>query len=121
MYILVVTGGREYRDTAAVYRALNAVAAAQGGALTLYHGGCTGADAIAAQWARYYGVTAKCWPAAWRAHGRAAGPIRNRQMIAAALANGTACALLAFPGGRGTASAVNAAQSLGVPIIWGEP
>lgn len=121
MFIVVVTGGRRYRDSAVIYKALHAVAADQGGEISLYHGGCTGADALAAQWASEYGINCVCWPANWQAYGRAAGPIRNREMLTAALANGTACALLAFPGGRGTASAIHSAQSLGIPVIWGGP
>ncbi|MGL6135466.1 MAG: SLOG family protein [Prochlorococcaceae cyanobacterium] len=74
----------------------------------LFHGGARGADRMAAKCARRMG-----WPvielmAEWSKHGAAAGPIRNRRMIAEAgeLARGQGCRLvvLAFPGGNGTAS-----------------
>jgi hypothetical protein len=51
-------------------------------------------------------------------HGRAAGPIRNRQMLersldlASALPLGAALLVIAFPGSRGTASLVDQARRL---------
>jgi hypothetical protein len=57
-------------------------------------------------------------PAAWREHGRAAGPIRNRQMLersldlALALPLGAGLLVVAFPGSRGTASLVDQAKRL---------
>ena len=56
--------------------------------------------------------------AAWQQHGRAAGPIRNRQMLersldlAAALPLGAGLLVVAFPGSRGTASLVDQARGL---------
>lgn len=44
-------------------------------------GACpTGIDAAGEHWARAFGVPVKRFPADWKAHGRAAGPIRNAQM-----------------------------------------
>ena len=57
-------------------------------------------------------------PAAWRDHGRAAGPIRNCQMLersfdlASALPLGAGLLVIAFPGSRGTASLVDQARRL---------
>lgn len=49
--------------------------------LLITHGDCpTGADRLAQQWAEAYGVTTERHPADWRGKGRAAGPIRNREM-----------------------------------------
>lgn len=45
------------------------------------HGGATGADALADKWARACGLKVEIYKADWKKHGRAAGPIRNRQMI----------------------------------------
>lgn len=48
----------------------------------LIHGGCrTGADAEAAAWARINSVPCLCWPAVWKKHREAAGPLRNRAMV----------------------------------------
>ena len=48
----------------------------------LLHGGCpTGADALADNWAVSHQVDVEVYPADWNKHGRAAGPIRNQQMV----------------------------------------
>lgn len=45
------------------------------------HGGAGGADSLAGRWARHYGLREEVYPAHWAKHGKAAGPIRNQQMI----------------------------------------
>ena len=45
------------------------------------HGGARGADTLAAEAARTIGATVKKYRADWNEYGRAAGPIRNQQMI----------------------------------------
>ena len=56
------------------------------------------ADAMAVAWAKSRGVRCIGFLANWREFGRAAGPMRNAQMVAYGLDG-----LVAFPGGRGTA------------------
>jgi hypothetical protein len=51
----------------------------------------------------------------WTKHGKAAGPIRNQEMI------DEADALAAFPGGRGTADCVRRAKAKGIPIFRRTP
>lgn len=43
-------------------------------------GGARGADAFGEEWARDRRVPVRVFPADWNRHGRAAGPIRNREM-----------------------------------------
>lgn len=55
------------------------------GSLVVMHGGCeTGADALADDWCerqrRLGWVIVERYPADWKTHGKAAGPIRNTQM-----------------------------------------
>lgn len=45
-------------------------------------GEAPGADRMAALWARRHDVAVAAYPADWAEHGRAAGPIRNRRMLA---------------------------------------
>lgn len=47
-------------------------------------GGAAGVDTWAADHARARGLAVEVFPADWRTHGRAAGPIRNGQIVAAA-------------------------------------
>jgi len=49
----------------------------------------------------------------WRTHGKAAGPIRNQQM----LDEGRPHLVVAFPGGTGTADMVRRAKAAGVPVM----
>jgi hypothetical protein len=60
-------------------------------------------------------------PADWRRHGRAAGPIRNRELLELAVARAGAHSapgalvsvlVVAFPGGAGTASLVQQARRM---------
>lgn len=103
---VVVAGGRDYRMTAADEAWLDTLPIRE-----VVSGGATGADAGGESWARKRGIPVKRFPADWNAHGRAAGPIRNRQMAEYA----DAVALL--PGGRGTDSMRREAERRGLQIF----
>lgn len=125
--IVVVTGGRNYQDRDAVFRALEEAAPA-----LLFHGACcekgksqnlTGADRWADEWAKMKQIPHFVFPAEWDRHGNSAGPRRNRQMLAGAMAlvnnpgfTASIVKLLAFPGGRGTANCKKTAESLGIEV-----
>lgn len=49
--------------------------------LILVHGAAPGADSIAAKQAELLGIDTLPFPADWDTHGKAAGPIRNQQML----------------------------------------
>ena len=79
----------------------------------LLHGGARGADAAIGRAAQQLGWSALVMPAKWQIHGRAAGPIRNRELLEQAVARAvahsspgclTSVLIVAFPGGAGTAS-----------------
>lgn len=81
---IIVFGSRDYDEYDEVYRQLddaewllNAVSQ------VIVHGACpTGADALAARIANEGGRwTHEPHPADWAKHGRAAGPIRNQEMV----------------------------------------
>ena len=87
----------------------------------LLHGGARGADAAIGRAARQLGWSARVVPAQWELHGRAAGPIRNRELLQLAIAEAiahtspmasTSVLVLAFPGGSGTASLVQQARCM---------
>ena len=87
----------------------------------LLHGGARGADAAIARAAHQLDWSALVMPAEWRRHGRAAGPIRNRELLELAVARAeahtspgvsTSVLVVAFPGGPGTASLVHQARRL---------
>jgi len=87
----------------------------------LLHGGARGADRAIGRAAFQLGWSVEVLPADWRRHGRAAGPIRNRELLELAISRAEAlsCAaapvsvlVVAFPGGAGTASLVREARRL---------
>jgi hypothetical protein len=89
------------------------------------HGGARGADAAIARAAQQLGWCSLVMPAEWGRHGRAAGPIRNRELlkqaVAWAVAHTSPCSIasvlvVAFPGGAGTASLVQQARRMASPI-----
>lgn len=47
----------------------------------LIHGDCRGADRMAGRVAGELGCEVEAYPADWDRHGKAAGPIRNKQML----------------------------------------
>lgn len=95
--IVLVCGGRKFRDTIFVFEALDEIAAEYGIDL-LVHGGAAGADTIADEWAKDRGVPPVMWAALWDAEGRAAGPQRNGRMFDFMQPT----RVVAFPGGVGT-------------------
>ena len=99
----------------------------------LLHGGARGADAAIGRAAQQLGWSALVMPAQWQLHGRAAGPIRNRELLEQAIARAEAHSspgyqasvlVVAFPGGTGTASLVQQARRMAsrspVPISVAE-
>jgi hypothetical protein len=87
----------------------------------LLHGGARGADAAIGRAAHQLGWSSLVMPAQWRLHGRAAGPIRNRELLQQAIARAVAhtspgsiasVLVVAFPGGAGTASLVQQARRM---------
>ena len=87
----------------------------------LLHGGARGADRTIGRAAFQLGWSVEVLPADWRRHGRAAGPIRNRELLELAISRAEALSsaaatvsvlVVAFPGGAGTASLVREARRL---------
>jgi hypothetical protein len=79
----------------------------------IIHGAAPGADSVAARWAERHDVPALAFPAKWKKHGKAAGPLRNAQM----LAEGRPDIIIAFPGGKGTADMKSRARAAGVQVV----
>lgn len=99
------TGGRHYSNRKLVELIVDSL-----GSVHCLVGDASGLDAL---------VRDQYWPADeitvfhanWECHGKAAGPIRNREMLQ------EADLLIAFPGGRGTADCIRQAKELGIPVL----
>lgn len=114
---VLVCGGRDFDDRSAMARALRRFKPTTPtdddlAEHVIITGGASGADELAAQYAEVFGIRLRVYPADWRTHGRAAGPIRNQRM----LDEGKPDLVIAFPGGRGTADMVRRARAAGVKV-----
>ena len=109
---VAVTGGRNFGSGEAVFVELQRRHNAQPIGL-LVHGACSaGVDSIAASWARSNGVDEIGYSANWGKNGKAAGPIRNREMLTTEKPD----LVLVFPGGRGTRDCELQARKLGLKV-----
>ena len=83
--------------------------------IVIVTGQAFGADALGERYAQKRGFQLETYPAAWKAHGRAAGPIRNAKMAS------VAHALIAFWDGksRGTKNMIDTAgkHNLQVAVV----
>lgn len=107
---VIVCGGRNFSDRKHVFDWLDKFH--QKHPIShLIHGGARGVDRFAFQWCMAHGVRHSEYPADWITYGRSAGPRRNQQML-----NQSPDAVIAFPGGTGTADMVNRAKNAGVKV-----
>ena len=118
-YRILVTGSRDWEDENRIAGALLLVASrvAATRSITIVHGDClTGADAIAHRVALHYEWCPEPHPADWPQHGKAAGPIRNAEMVAL----GADVCLAFFREGaanKGTSNCVALAEKAGILVL----
>lgn len=105
---IIVCGGRNYRDSGRIYLTLEEYVREEP---SIVHGAALGADSLAGREAAALGLSIEPRPAEWDRHGKAAGPIRNQEMVDAG-----ADLLIAFGGGVGTADCIRRARKAGIPV-----
>lgn len=111
---LIIAGGRDYVLEGQVSdfdQFMQAIVDQLGAVTEVVSGGAKGADSVGMDWAGRKGIPVRVFAPDWDAYGRAAGPIRNRQMAE------YADALVCFPGGKGTASMIREAEKVGLRIF----
>lgn len=115
---VIVCGGRHYSDIHHVQQVLSrwweesaSLAGHNPGRVTIVHGKAPGADQLAATVGEEMGFWSEPHGAKWKLYGRAAGPIRNKEM-----ADAGASLCIAFPGNNGTASMIGLAGEAGIPV-----
>lgn len=104
---VLVCGGRYYANADKVNAVLDELHPSQ-----VITGGATGADTLAANWARQTSTDLLVMRAEWLLYGKRAGPERNARMLAVG-----PNLVVAFPGGRGTADMVKKAKAAGVRVM----
>ena len=116
---VVVCGSRHFADADAVAAALGAlyqVSNNTGRTLTVASGGARGADSLAQTWCAAHNVPFRQFRADWNTHGRAAGPIRNREMLAAK-PDFVLGLHYDISDGAGTQDMLKVAKKAGVPVV----
>jgi hypothetical protein len=105
----LVCGSRDYTDREHIYRELSRFSIS-----TVIEGEARGVDTIAREWAEEMNLPVLRFPADWKQYGRAAGPIRNKEM----LTEGKPHIVIAFlaEGSKGTANMIRMAEIAGVPV-----
>ena len=106
---VIIAGSRDITDRDLVYRAV----AESGFEITeVVCGAARGADCCGAHWGVDHGVPVKLFHPDWDKHGKAAGPIRNRQMAEYADA-----LILVWDGqSKGSANMLNHAVACGLRV-----
>ena len=117
---VVVTGSRDWCDTAQMETILTPVLN-ETGALLL-HGDCRGADRMAASIAQRRGLVPIAMPAQWDKHGRKAGPLRNRAMRDVALSLRSCgyrvvCYAFPLPQSKGSRHCVQLMRDAGIDVV----
>lgn len=113
---ILVCGGREFYHFGVLHLQMKALIkdrSLKKETLVIIQGGAKGADFLAKAWADWCGLEWEEYPADWKAHGKAAGHIRNAQM----LEEGKPDLVVALRGGVGTADMVRRAKKAGVEVI----
>ena len=103
---VVIGGCRDYTDYEFFKSKLDEILTYQHGEITMISGHCSGVDRMGERYAEEKGFRVKIFLPEWDKYGRAAGPMRNKEMVA--------CAdlIIAFWNGRskGTSSLIQYAK-----------
>jgi len=107
MNVILVCGGRDFRDRKLLNATLDAMEID-----CIVHGGADGADNLAGEWAIARKLPEIIIPAQWNGFGKSAGPVRNGWMLKFTRVNH----VVAFPGGRGTANMIQQTEKAGIQL-----
>ena len=114
MYRILVTGSREWSNRDVVEEALSPYSIEA--SAVLVSGACpSGADSMAEEVWKGWGLPVERHPADWRRHGKAAGFIRNQEMVDL---GADVCLAFRRNYSRGTTHCANAATMAGIPTLW---
>ena len=119
-YKVIICGDRNWYDSE-LEMAMEQLLVQMPRNVLIIHGACKGVDMTADKIARKLGFNVLPMPANWKAYGKAAGPIRNKEMLDVAV-NGmnVVNAVYAFhkdiENSKGTKDMTNQAMKRGVPV-----
>jgi hypothetical protein len=110
---VLVCGGRDFDSWAVLCGTLDKILFEQGKDVTIIQGGAKGADFLAKVWAKFRNLSCEEYPADWKTWGKAAGSIRNQEMLEV----GKPDLVVAFSGGNGTRDMINRAKKSGFAVL----
>tara|TARA_B110000902_G_scaffold172948_1_gene196609 strand:- start:290 stop:637 length:348 start_codon:yes stop_codon:yes gene_type:complete len=105
---VLIAGGRDFTDKETMKNVLAGVPRCS----VIISGTARGADQLGESWAEARGIAVERYPADWDTYGKAAGHIRNQQM----LDEGKPDYVVVFPGGKGSESMVKKARKAGLNV-----
>ena len=122
---ILVTGSRDWTDTATIQEMLLAQAGKRPREfVTLVHGSQVsrdrrtlvryGADYLAGEVAKQQGWQVETYPAEWQRYRRRAGPLRNQLMVDH---GADVCIAFPMPDSKGTWDCVRRARAAGIPLV----
>ena len=108
---ILVCGGRDFTDKDLLWKILDEINA-ENQIVEIIHGDARGADSLAGEYARSNRIIETPFPADWEQYGKAAGMIRNKEMIKL-----NPDLVVSFPGGKGTQNMESIAIRENVKLI----
>lgn len=111
-FVVLVCGGRDYRNLYCIHTTLHDLHTKSRPITKIVHGSAKGADTYVGLWSKVFQIPYSSYPADWDKYGKAAGPIRNQQMLDSEKVD----LVVAFPGGKGTANMISLARKAGIPV-----
>lgn len=112
---VIVCGGRDFQNRSLCFESLESVLSAYE-SLEIVSGHAKGVDTFGEEYAKEHGIKVSIFKPDWKQYGRAAGPIRNRQMLEYALE--TSAVIVAFWDGvsKGTKNMIEQAKKAGATV-----
>jgi len=111
-----ITGGRRFKDEEFVWDCLTNFMVQSGPLAAMVNGMAReGVDLFAYRWAQQMNIPVREFPADWDAHGEAAGPLRNQEMIDA---NPDMKVMVVFPGHSGTSDMTRRCRKAGIERVF---
>ncbi len=114
---IIVCGGRDFRDKQKCFSVLEEVLGRyKTDELEIVSGHASGADSFGEEYAKLNGIKSSVFKPEWKRYGRAAGPIRNKEMLK--YAEEETPIVVAFWDGtsRGTKNMISVAQNDGAEV-----
>lgn len=114
IYKVIIAGSRNFNDYNLLREKMDFYLSNRFGvqSIQIVSGTARGADRLGERYANERNLDIKRFPANWELHGRAAGYIRNKQMIEYA----DACVVFWDGSSRGTESTINLAKQYNLPL-----